>query len=262
MSRTRHLFLTLLAGALFSSSSHASTRTPNDPTGNSFETLGFLRAIVPTPSEVSCLAEADRSSQSIGPAKTLGSYLFGGYLQPLDGLRFGLFYRHLVGELYDEDWKNPGNGWAWVPNQNRSENQVVVDLSPRALVSLFGKDDAVFEAKARFIQSDLYDHRTFVIRPGILRPILRNEKPWVTLSGALEFYFPLNYAGRTVDQIWAYVGGTIHIFHSTELALNFSYSRRFWDATPEFRAATGETFTLAHSSFITGLGLIFRVGGE
>lgn len=252
----------LLLFALVGSEASASSKSPNDSPTTTAEVAGFLRLIAELHPDLSLLAETARTTQSVGPSPYLSSALLGTYYQPYDSIRFGLFYRRMTGALYDEDWQNDGSGWGWLPVKGRSENQLILDFSPRVPLSIRHPEDSVLEGKIRFLQSDLYHHRVIQFRPGILHPILRDGEPLWVLNGAMEFYFPLNGSDRFLYEFWSYVGATFRWMPGVEFSLQIAYLRRFWDETPEFRMRTGEAFTLSHSSLTSQVGFIFRLGHD
>jgi hypothetical protein len=251
------LFGVLLFSFFLLESVSASDKTPSD-SSSSAEFGEFARGIL-SEGDWSVLAEASRVSLSVGRSAKSINFSLGTYWQPDDSVRFGVFFRRTTGLVYSEDWINSGSGWRWKSVGDRAENQIILDASPRRLVSISGDDDTVLEFKFRFVQSDLFDHRTLILRPALMRPILRDGKPWLTLSAALESDVALSGAGRAFDDFWAYLGGSFRVSDLIDVGLNFSLERRFWDDTEEFRNRTGERFTLAHTNFGTQFGMIFRL---
>lgn len=236
----------------------ASSRSPQAQ-GATFEKNIFFRLLGSIPeSNFTVLVEYQNLTQSVGASSNLSTKMTGLYFQPVDALRFGLFYKKLNHYLYDEDWVRTSQ-WSWQNNDNRSENQWVFDFSPRFIFWYPDHSDGVFELKTRFITSDYASQKTLQVKPNIIRPILKDGKPWVTMNAALEFYFPLNYAKRTLYEWWAYVGATYRVASIVDLGFQMALQRRYWDSPAAFEQATGENYSLTHTSVVGSLGIILRL---
>ena len=203
-------------------------------------------------------AEAAYSSQV--DERTYKAVTLGAYYRLSENFRGGLFYRRQYGVRHDADWIKGPVGWYWNNANNRGEDVLILDASPRVKLEFLPGRSWTGELKNRYFYNTFNSQSTFVTRPGLTYFWLRNEKPFVNVFLQYEIYFPLNYGVKTIYETWAYLGALYNIMPTFQLAGYVARKSETWGNTPEFFKLSGETYSVQATTTVLGLVAVFNLG--
>ncbi len=153
----------------------------------------------------------------------------GSYNNAIEGFRWGIFYRRLAGWRYEEDLFKDANGWQWKDSSRRAEDQLVVDVTPRAAWTFLPGENWLGEFKLRWYQTLENPHRaTLSMRPGVNYAWLRQDQPFINFYLQYEVLVPVNYAQSLLSAQWAYIGSLYHFQKWMQVGLYLARQRQDW----------------------------------
>lgn len=188
------------------------------------------------------------------------SILLGQYYRFHPNIRTGLFYKRQSGFRHDEDWvTDPVTEWKWKNTNNRHEDLVILDLSPKFLLSFLPGEDWSFEFKTRFEHNFFNSDQNLRLMPTLTYHWILEEKPFLNFYIQQEQAMPLNYSSVKPNEEWLYFGMLYGLDSNWQLGMNYSQKTLSWKNTPEFEKSTGATYTSSNTGSSVGLLVIYKI---
>ena len=184
-------------------------------------------------------------------ALTLGTYA-----RAHRNLKLGLFYRVQKGVRHDDDWMlgNPGE-WFWRNTENRPENVVVLDATPR--MSLGGPFTASF--KVRYERNFFNNQSSVKLEPELAWFWLDGLAPKATVFLRHGTYLPLNFGEGSFYERWWYLAGLYHLGDAMSFGPSVAFRDVQWSTSSAYRTASGgDSYRTTRRSVVWGLTLIVR----
>ena len=183
----------------------------------------------------------------------------GAYFRLLKNLKAGAFYRLQQGARHDDDWIEPSPGvWEWVDSRDRTEQVLILDVSPRFLLDFLPGKNWVFAVKNRY-QYNIYNgQHSLLVRPGLTYFLLRNREPLLNFSLNYGLYIPLNFGETFLYEHEPYLSVLYHLNRNVKLELSGTYKTVIWSSS-EDSLANWDTYTVPNRSFVVGFGVLFPV---
>ncbi len=184
-------------------------------------------------------------------ALTLGTYA-----RVHRNLKLGLFYRVQKGARHDDDWvtNNPGE-WSWRDTQNRPENLLVLDATPR--VKLGASITAAF--KVRYEHNFFNNHSAIKLEPELAWFCLDGLRPRATVFVRYGDYRPLNFGSGSYYERWWYLAGLWHLDETMSFGPSVAFRDVQWSTSSDFRTASGgDAYRVVRRSVVWGLTLVVR----
>jgi hypothetical protein len=171
--------------------------------------------------------------------------------------KLGLFFSRRQGLRHDDDWiLDSTSDWVWQNTNNRAENFVIIELSPRMLMPFLPGKRWVFEFRTRGERNLENDHNTLKLKPGLTYFWLKEGAPFMNFFLQYEAYLPLNYGIESIYQSWIYTGFLFHWSNRFKPGLFFTKYEKKWGPSALFETKkAGETYTNTESGSILGLSL-------
>jgi hypothetical protein len=183
----------------------------------------------------------------------------GAYFRPLKNLKAGAFYRIQQGARHDDDWIEPSvDVWEWVDSRSRTEQVLIVDISPRFLFDFMPGQNWVFSVKNRYRYNTFNDQHSLLVRPGLTYYLLRSRDPVLNLSLNYGLYIPLNFGDTFLYEHTPYLSALYHLNRNVKLELTAAYRTVIW-STSDDSWVNGDTYAVANRSFVVGFGVLFPV---
>jgi hypothetical protein len=183
----------------------------------------------------------------------------GTYLRLLKNLKAGAFYRIQQGARHDDDWiELSGGGWEWVDSRNRTEQVLILDVTPRFLFAFLPGKNWVFAVKNRYQYNTYNGQHSLLVRPGLTYFLLRSREPVLSLSLNYGFYIPLNFGETFLYEHEPYLSLLYHLNRNVKLELTGAYKTVIW-STSDDSWANGDTYAVPNRSFVVGFGVLFPV---
>lgn len=253
------LFFSLLLGLV---SAPAFGWSPSSPT---FPALGLvpqadIRLFI-NAQRFSFLFETTGRAGTDGVKSVLGT--IGSYFQPWDFLRVGLFYRKQWGTRQDADWvwSDTANNWVWTNVNGRSDDILIADVTPRALIPYLPGKDWVGELRTRYEYSTLARSHTLLLRPGVRYFLLDDGNPTWQFYGTFEARLGLNYGRSLLNETSTYLGA-LHFFSRWfQAGLYTGLWSQNWSSTSFYTANTtpASTYLVTQLSWFVGLNAVFQI---
>jgi hypothetical protein len=181
----------------------------------------------------------------------------GAYIRLLKNLKAGAFYRIQQGARHDDDWIEPSTDvWEWVDSRNRTEQVLILDVSPRFLFDFLPGRNWVFSVKNRYQYNAFNGHHSLLVRPGLTYFLLRSREPVLNLSLSYGLYIPLNFGEPFLYQHEPYLSVLYHLNRNIKLELTGAYKTVIWSSS-EDSLANWDTYTVPNRSFVVGFGILF-----
>jgi hypothetical protein len=183
----------------------------------------------------------------------------GTYLRLLKNLKAGAFYRIQQGARHDDDWiELSGGGWEWADSRSRTEQVLILDVTPRFLFAFLPGKNWVFAVKSRYQYNTYNGQHSLLVRPGLTYFLLRSREPVLSLSLNYGFYIPLNFGETFLYEHEPYLSLLYHLNRNVKLELTGAYKTVIW-STSDDSWANGDTYALPNRSFVLGFGVLFPV---
>jgi hypothetical protein len=183
----------------------------------------------------------------------------GSYVRLHKNLKAGAFYRVQQGVRHDDDWIEPQVGvWEWVDSRFRTEQVLILDVSPRFLFDFLPGGNWVFTVKNRYRYNTFNDQHSLLLRPGLTYFLMRNREPLFNFSLNYGLYIPLNFGDAFLYEQTPYLAVLYHLNRNVKLELTGAYRTVIWSSS-EDSLANGDTYTVSNRSFVLGFGLLFPV---
>lgn len=142
-------------------------------------------------------------------------------------LKGGLSYWREYGVLHSWDFdKDPDPAKRWLAPNDRGEDALSVDLTPRLRLSSIW----VAALRARLVNHFLRDHRTLKLRPGLMGSFERGGEPFANLFLQVEPYFALEGEQTDPYEVWAYLGSLFAVTPRFWVGPNVAYRTVVWEA--------------------------------
>lgn len=213
------------------------------------------------------LLEAQGLFQDPAGGEWYRALTLGAYYRLLRNLKVGAFYRLQWGALHDDDWIgewDTGAGawiWKWRDTQDRLEQLLILDVSPRFLLSFLPGRNWVFQLKSRYLLNTWNLQSSVLVRPELTWFLLVDRRPVLNLSLAYGLYFPLSFGESLLYEHAPYVALLYHVSPAVQLELSGSYRTLIWSTSQDVLDAGQSSYRAALGSWVVGLGLLLRVGG-
>jgi len=183
----------------------------------------------------------------------------GAYIRLLKNLKAGAFYRVQQGARHDDDWIEPlMDEWEWVDSRNRTEQVLILDVSPRFLLDFIPGRNWVFTAKNRYRYNTFNGQHSLLVRPGLTYYLLRSREPLANFSLNYGMYIPLNFGETFLYEHGPYLSVLYHLNRNVKLELTSAYRTVIW-STSDDSWANWDTYTVPNRSFVVGFGVLFPV---
>jgi hypothetical protein len=183
----------------------------------------------------------------------------GAYLRLLKNLKAGAFYRIQQGARHDDDWIEPSPGvWEWVDSRSRTEQVLILDISPRFLFDFLPGQNWVFAVKNRYQYNTFNGQHSLLVRPGLTYFLLRSREPLLNFSLNYGFYIPLNFGDTFLYEHGPYLSALYHLNRNVKLELTGAYRTVIWSSS-EDSLANLDTYTVPNRSFVISFGVLFPV---
>lgn len=181
----------------------------------------------------------------------------GAYIRVLKNLKAGAFYRVQQGARHDDDWIEPSIGeWEWDDSRNRTEQVLILDVSPRFLLDFLPGQNWVFTVKNRYRYNAFNGQHSLLVRPGLTYFLLRSREPLLNFSLNYGMYVPLNFGETFLYEHGPYLSVLYHLNRNVKLELTSAYRTVIW-STSDDSWANGDTYAVANRSFVVGFGALF-----
>ena len=181
----------------------------------------------------------------------------GAYLRLLKNLKAGAFYRIQQGARHDDDWIEPSAGvWEWVDSRSRTEQVLILDLTPRFLFDFLPGRNWVFAVKNRYQYNTFNGQHSLLVRPGLTYFLMRSREPVLNLSLNYGFYIPLNFGDTFFYEHEPDLSVLYHLNRNVKLELTGAYKTVIW-STSEDSWVNGDTYAVASRSFVVGFAVLF-----
>ena len=183
----------------------------------------------------------------------------GAYIRLLKNLKVGAFYRIQQGARHDDDWIEPAvDVWEWVDSSDRTEQVLILDVSPRFLFDFLPGENWVFTVKNRYQYNTYNGQQSLLVRPGLTYFLMRSREPLFTFSVNYGFYIPLNFGDTFLYEHEPYLSVLYHLNRNVKLELTGAYKTVIW-STSDDSWANGDSYAVANRSFVAGFGVLFPV---
>jgi hypothetical protein len=185
----------------------------------------------------------------------------GAYYRLHKNVKAGAFYRVQQGARHDDDWISPAvDEWEWVDSRDRTEQVLLLDVTPRFLFDFLPGEDWVFAIKNRYMYNTFNNHHSLMVRPGLTYFLMRNREPVFTFSLNYGFYIPLNFGDRFFYEHEPYLSVLYHLNRNVKLELTGAYKIVTWSTSEDAETAPGgEPYAVNAGAFVLGVGLLFPV---
>ena len=184
----------------------------------------------------------------------------GGYGRVHENLKLGVFWRVQSGMRHDEDWINPGPGlWSWRVTTNRPEQVLVLDATPRALLSFLPGGRWTGSFKVRYEHNFFNGHRTVKLEPELAWFWMEGLNPRATIFARHESYLPVNFGEGPYYERWWYLAGLWHASPDLSLGPNVALRDELWSTSSDYRRATnGGSYRSLYRSLMWGFTVVLR----
>jgi len=183
----------------------------------------------------------------------------GAYIRLLRNLKAGAFYRVQQGARHDDDWILVAvDEWEWVDSRNRTEQVLILDVSPRFLLDFLPGENWVFAVKNRYEYNMFNGQHSLLVRPGLTYFLLRSREPRLNFSLNYGLYLPLNFGETFLYQHGPYLSVLYHLNRNVKLELTGAYRTVIW-STSDDSWANLDTYAVPNRSLVVGFGVLFPV---
>ena len=255
MMKTRFLLVT----AILLSVSAAMAPAEHTPSSSGLVELRSRTALLMDLGRFDPLIEVEGRFEDADLEFRYRSLTAGTYFRVLKNLKAGAFYRIQQGARHDDDWIEPSVGvWEWVDSRARTEQVLILDLSPRFLFDFLPGRNWVFAVKNRYLYNTYNGQQSVLVRPGLTYFLMRSREPVLNLSFNYGFYIPVNFGDTFLYEHVPYLSALYHLNRNVKLELTAAYTTVIWSSS-EDSLANGDTYTVPDRSLVVGLGVLFPV---
>ena len=186
------------------------------------------------------------------------SATLGLYYRAMKNLKIGAFYQLASGLRHDDDWIDTNPGWEWQSTDDRLENILILDASPRFLFDFLPGENWVFMVKNRYSYNTYNGNQTLMIRPGLSYIHLKDREPVVNIGFQYGLYMPLNFSDVPIYEHDRYLNVIYHLNQRIKLEFFGAYRTRIWTSSEDIATAGESDYEADDSVIILGTGLILR----
>ncbi len=187
----------------------------------------------------------------------------GGYYRVLPNLKVGIFDRLQAGARHDDDVLPILTGpqvWQWAPTNDRLENVLMLDVSPRFLLPFLPGGNWVFMLKGRFLYSTYLNEMSILARPELTWFWMQDRMPLLNVSLSYEMYFPLNFGSSLIYESYPYLTLLWHVTPDWGIEVAGAYMTTVWSTSQSWAAAGGSTYSIPVGSWVASLGVVVTLG--
>jgi hypothetical protein len=181
----------------------------------------------------------------------------GAYIRLLKNLKVGAFYQIQQGARHDDDWIQSTGVWEWVDSRNRTEQVLILDVSPRFLLDFLPGRNWVFAVKNRYEYNTFNGQHSLLVRPGLTYFLIRNREPLVNFSLNYGLYIPLNFGETFLYEHGPYLEVLYHLNRNIKLELTGAYKTVIWSTSDAYWSWGWDNYAVPNRSFVVGLGVLF-----
>ena len=229
---------------------YGNTPSPTNTSNQEFNLRGFYKLSgLNNMAEYKFRANEKRSNQTL--------FTLGSRYRLLNNLNIGLFYQLEKGARHVDDWILQEGRWQWRETEDRAEDNIIIELSPKFLFEFLPGERWVFELRTRGKLNLFNDQETIKVRPGLTFYWFKDSSPFMNFYLQHEVYFAMNYGQDTIYQRWTYLGMLYHYSKKLKISpfINFGFER--WSNTDSFFRQTGNTYSVKENFNNIGLNLVF-----
>lgn len=192
-------------------------------------------------------------------AQQYRSILLGGYYRFGANFRGGLFYKKQYGFRHDEDWvQDPVVSWKWLNTNNRAENLVIADLSPKIMIPFLPGDAWSLDFKTRFEHNFFNGNQNLRLMPTLTYYWIRDDKAFLNFYFQLDQALALNHGRDLIPERWTYLGLLYNLNASWQFGISAARKTLSWSSTTDFKNLTGETYSTSNTGYSAGLLIIYK----
>ena len=245
----------LILFLIFSSVVHAS-HIPLDQSRNN--DLEFTARFFYSADKWTSLAEIFKADQV--QDQQYKSFLLGSYYRFHENIRAGLFFKRQYGFRHNADWiVDSVVDWRWRNTNDRAEDLVIFDLSPRVLLPFLPGDGWTFDFKTRYEYNFFNKDQYLRLVPTVTYYWIHNDSPFINVYVQAEQAFPVNFKSEGPTEKWLYLGLLYSFDSQWQVGLSTSKKEMSWKSTDEFVQLTGASYNNKNSSTAMGLLLIYKL---
>lgn len=188
------------------------------------------------------------------------SLTLGSYGRVHKNLKLGVFWRTQSGTRHDDDWINTAPGvWSWRITTNRPEQVLILDATPRLLLSFLPGGKWTGSLKVRYEHNFFDGHRTAKLEPEIAWFWMDGLNPKATIFARYEHYVPLNFGEGKFYERWWYLAGLWHASPDLSLGPSVALRDELWSTSDDYRRVTnGGSYKVLHRSLMWGFTVVLR----
>lgn len=249
-----------LAGLLLASAAGAAPLAPPAPRGIPLEYEGALRAFARSgPWEPMGELSGRLQFEGRKPARDL---MLGSYYRAAAPLKVGAFLRLSGGARHDDDWISPRKGtWVWRDTTDRTEPVLVLDATPRALLTRLPGRNWLGAVKTRFEHNLSDGQEVFWLQPELSWFMMEGLTPRLHAALRYEAGLSLNFGERTLGEQWVYASGLWHCRGGLVVGPHVALGERWFSTSRAFADAGGGSYRVRWKSLKLGLDAVWRFGG-
>ena len=150
----------------------------------------------------------------------------------------------------------PGGGWEWIDSRNRTEQVLILDISPRFLLGFLPGRNWVLAVKNRYRYNTFNDQHSLLVRPGLTYFLLRSREPLLNVSLNYGLYIPLNFGETFLYEHGPYLSVLYHLNRSIKLELTGTFKTVIWSTSAD-SLANWDTYAVPNRSLVLGFGVLF-----
>ena len=183
------------------------------------------------------------------------SLKIGGRYRLLRNLKLGAYFRRTMGERHDDDWIKPDNNWIWDDTNSRGESHLILEATPRMMMSFLPGENWVGEFRINLEQNLYNDNSSLKFRPGLTYFWFNDGEPFINFYTQYELYMPLNYSEVTFYEKWIYVGMLWHTSKEVKLGLSVATRDQAWTNSKEAKSRSLEAYEITGNDIFLGVNL-------
>jgi hypothetical protein len=225
---------------------------PRAPTFSFDNEAGLTARVFNNYDDFSLMAEAALFGES--DSRNFKAVTLGGYFQAADHLKVGAFYRRAFGLRHDDDWISTSGNWHWSDSTNRAEDFVILDATPRTLVT----DELVAEIKTRDLYNVFNKENTLLLRPGLTYFLLKDGQPFWNFFAQFEMDFPLNYGQTKTSEEWIYLGALRSLTKNIDIGAFAAEKWQRWGSSSTYLAKGGAPYLDTDQTSVISALLIYQ----
>jgi hypothetical protein len=175
-------------------------------------------------------------------------------------LKVGAFYRLQKGARHDDDWIDLNPGWGWRDTEDRTEQVLIADATPRFLLGFLPGENWAFSLKNRYFYNTFNDQHTISVRPGLTYFLIRDRAPLINLTAYYDAYFSLNYGDTLVYAQWPTLDVLLHLSSTVKADFSASYKTVTWSTSDDVKQSGEPGYEVRARALVFGVGVVLSFG--